>query len=552
MPFGDDEVQINYRAVVTGMQDVESLRAQNSGLQGETHAYTQKVNESTAAHVKNADALKKSAHEMGMMRREIHGLLIPIALVSVALTQMAKGNESAQMALDSMQNATVGFFGKIAQGYAYIGGIVAGLKNGLSLGDALENSVASEKQLKSIGTQVLIMQEQAKNISIQAQIYKTKGDEFNALKQKQASESLAIDAQIFALKKVNANKETDELRSTLIKRKSLMDEQHADEMEAYRLHSMGLKQQAETDSAFLKQVVGGTQQTSSNVLQNFLNGQKQSGMDIVNAFRANFNKAVSDAFTESLFAGKGFGGFFKNLTDIFTGKKPDDPIKAAIDKTTIAVKNNDEMLKLIRDCVCRTAAATEAMAACGCGDNARIVSATVTPGKESTWSKLAGITGAIGSIAGGLGALPGLGGVPTPINPGTMPPAGMAPLEGMMQTPVIPMDQMLRIDAQKLHSGGFVHQFPSGGEVPIMAQPGEFIVRKSVAQDNKEVLKSMNSGARQSKNAQNIYFINANDAKSFSDMLSSPSAQAAMEMQITRAVMNNGSLRDAIRSFGRG
>lgn len=301
------------------------------------------------------------------------------------------------------------------------------------------------------------------------------------------------------------------------------------EREDLRLTELGLKRQSQIYKDFVKETVGAFKGGTADTLFNFLQGERQTVGDVLKSFTTGINRAISNALSESLFTsllgGGGMGGFFQNFMNSLTGKKTDDPNKKAQDETNRILIDHNNILMAIRECVCRTASAVEAMAACGCPDNSKITSMNITPGKISTASRLASVFGSIAGAAGALGGMP---------SGGKSPPS-------------------IKIDPKLLgHSGREIPQFPSGGEVPIMAQPGEFIVRKSAAQDNKDLLKSINSGARQSKQAQNVYFINANDAKSFSDMLSSPSARAQLEFQITRAIMGNGQLRDTIKNFGRG
>ena len=507
------------------------------------------LNKNTEARVKNTNTLLNAHSAVRRLHRELFVGASIIGLVTFALSAMAKGSESAQIGLDKLNSVLTKGGGNIGNMASWAVAYAGALSTGLGNARAVQTADDMLLNNKSIETQAKALDMKSKLLTMESDIYKTKGDELMSIKKKQQAEDESLKAEQIINEKNTGEKLYQITKDALSSKKDLLAQGHAAEMEAFRLHSMGLKQQAEIDSQFKKQVVGGTQQTSSNVLQNFLNGEKQTGMDIVNAFRANFNKAVSDAFTESLFAGKGFGGFFKNLTDMFTGKKPEVELA---EKSNARLAEISDFNERMADCICSAAETLKRIEECTCSTAQQIggaipTSVNFSPGKESTWSKLATITGAIGSIAGGIGGLGGLGGVPTPVNPGTMPPAGMAPMAGPEFMPSISMP-----GGAIGHSGMEVPKFPSGGEVPIMAQPGEFIVRKSAAQDNKDLLKSMNSGARQSKGAQNIYFINANDAKSFSDMLSSPSAQQTMEMQITRAIMNNGSLRDAIRSFGRG
>jgi len=149
---------------------------------------------------------------------------------------------------------------------------------------------------------------------------------------------------------------------------------------------------------------------------------------------------------------------------------------------------------------------------------------------EGGGNKGGGWVGALGAITGGISGLAGLkfpsfGGLPASAGV-TFGPNSFA------------------------HTGGAV-RFQTGGEVPAVLHQGEFVVRRSVAQDNKEALKEMNAGGKKIRGTQNVFMIKANDASSFADMLSTPSARAQLEIQVIRAIMANGQIRQIIKDFAK-
>lgn len=517
MPFGDDLVEINYQAIVTGMGEVQALSAANESLTNQQAVNTSKINEATAIHEKHKNALLQTHTALRQFHRELFVGALALALVTTTLSSMANGSESAQIGLEKLKGTVNSLMGKFADATVFVFNFYKALLEGRSLGEALATAQKKVDGARSLDTQI-------KLLNMESQTAKIMGDERLSLQKKQEAEQTAL--------------KKDGITARFRILKDGLDKEQAAENEAFRLHSMGLKQQAEIESDFRKGIGGNFTSGGADIIDKFLTGQKQTLGDIAKSFTDGFAKTISKALSESFFSslssGKGFGDFFHNFMNTLTGKK-DDPVK----ETNRILSNQDQILKYIQDCVCRTARATEAMAACGCSDNSKITSATITPGKIPTAARLATAFGGIGNAANALLGLPGLGGggiggggspAPMPLN---------VDLSAAFMNPEIK------------HSGGEIHKFPSGGEVPIMAQPGEFVVRKSAAQDNMDLLKSINSGARQSKQAHNIYFITSNDAKSFSDMLTSPSSQAQMEIQITKAILKNGQLRETIRNFAR-
>lgn len=574
MPFGDEDVQINYRAVVTGMQDVDALRNQTQGIQGDTQNYTNKINEATVAHTKNKNALLQAHTELRQFRRELFLAGFAIGIVTMSLSAMAKGSESAQIGFEKLTTGVSTFLGNVATWSAKTTAFWGAISGGASIDAAHKIAEAQVDEAQSIKTTIELL-------NLKAQTAKITGDEQLAIALKYDAAVKALDLEPNKIKAskvefelemqrmkeeanlrlnqkvkdLNYEAQTESLRGNDLQalhmkqeaentqillegnvarrkiRQADADARHAEEERDLELTTLGLKRQSQIYKDYVKDVVSGTQKTSSDVLFKFLQGEKQSWKDVLKSFQAMFNRAFSDAITNSIMTsmtGKGgTGGFFSNLF----GKKPTDSLASSIlgkespvesnarlanDLSSRSLDNERTMIALlsqIAECTCSAAKSTGG-----------IMTATINPGKTSTLSKIGSVLGPIGSL---VGAFSGFGG-------------GVGAGSAVPQIPAdIKMDPSL-----------FTPKFPSGGEVPIMAQPGEFIVRKSASQDNKDLLKSVNMGARQSKSGQNVYFITANDAKSFADMLSSPSAQQTMEMQITKAIMSNGSLRNAIRSYG--
>ena len=54
--------------------------------------------------------------------------------------------------------------------------------------------------------------------------------------------------------------------------------------------------------------------------------------------------------------------------------------------------------------------------------------------------------------------------------------------------------KMISNSADRFHDGGLIPGFAGGGEVPIIAQPGEFVVNRRATQNNMGMLSAINSG----------------------------------------------------------
>lgn len=522
----ENSVEIIYEAVVRGMQNVENLSRQNEQLQSQAKSQAETIKRLTTEHQKHESALLKARSAIQAFRRELFAVAFTTGLVVGGLKLM--GNESDRLSakLEAVSDRWRDMLRRA--------------------GDFLVGGVNRMKGIKD-GQDPISRSARINQLSLEAQTARLAGDQVTALEKTQEAERIKI--------LENGNKEKERLYGDLLRKKQEM------EREDLRLTELGLKRQAQIYKDFVKETVGAFKGGTADTLFNFLQGERQTAGDVLRNFTTGINRAISNALSESLFTsiagGGGMGGFFQNFTNALTGKKPE---LAEAQKTNARLAEMSDLERRMADCICSAAETLRHIEACTCATAEAIggripTSATVQMPGASTAQKIASIAGLVGSVAGlggmvsggfGGGGSTGPGPMFPPdggINPGGVPPSagpgGGGPSFNYQPGPI-------------LHSGGFIHKFPSGGEVPIMAQPGEFVVRRTAASENKDLLKSINSGSRQSRSAQNVYFINANDAKSFSDMLSSPSARAQLEMQITRAIMANGQLRDTIKNFGRG
>lgn len=504
----DFNAQITYQATVRGMEQVQQLSKENQKLQEQLDKQKDSVARLTATHEKHVSILQRIHKGTREVHREMAGLVGIFGLVTGGLIAMSKGSESAAIGLENLQRGVSKFFGTIGNSIAKGGAFLGAIFGGASFDQAGEIARQQVANAKSLDLKIQLL-------NMEYQTLKTQGDEITALQKKQESERIQLE-------KENITERYDMLKKAL-------DRKQAAETEALRLSMLGLKQQREIQNDFQKGLVGGTANTTSSVLYNFLQGEKQSPGDVLKAFQSTFNRVIADAVSQSLFTTFASGGnFFENFKNIFSGNSPTlQAARTTAQNTDEISRKNDEMLAVLRQ-----------IAECTCSTAQRLggsYTATITPPKVSTAQKIAGVSNLVASVAGLGSMLPmGGGGGGSPV----LPNGGGGPSLNIDPSVFMP----------RMHSGGMVPAFPAGGEVPITAQRGEFVVRRSVAQQNKEMLRDLNSG-KKVEGTPNVFIIKANDAASFAQMLSSPSSRNELEIQIIRSIMSNGQIRSIIKSF---
>lgn len=481
--MADENVKIVYEAVVRGMQQVEELARKNEQLQGENDKMAASVKRLSQEHEKQQSTLIRAQQAVRLLRREMAVFGFALGTLAATMALLSKGSSNLASAMEEL-------------------GREAAIAS-RPMGDFMAKFIRLMGG-KGFTSPDLSISNQARLAGMFSDIESLRGNTQAALLEKLRAEEITTAQQV-----------GDKWQTTF---KRVFDERKKLLMENLQLEELGLKRMSQIQKDFKKDTVQGLRGGVSDTLFNFLQGEKQSGADILKNFMTPLNRAVSEAFSQALFTTFASGGnFFQNFKNIFTGRSP---AAIAAENTAKATASTDSkmsdlaaILRQIAECTCSTARSV------GGG-----ITGTITPPKASGLQKASSILGAV-SLISGLGA-------------------------GLMPTPT-PTPVLTFAPQTKLHNGGWVPHFSSGGEVPAMVQPQEFVVRRSAALKNRDILKEINAGGEPVRGAQNVFLIKANDAESFAAMLSSPSARAQLEIQIMRAISLNGGLRDVIRSYGR-
>lgn len=382
---------------------------------------------------------------------------------------------------------------------------------------------------------------QIQQANMQSQIAQLQGYDEKALLAKQLAEQLK-------LKKDSTDQELKLYQGLLDKKQQL-------ERENLRLTELNLKRQETIYKDFTKNVSTALQSGLSESIFQALEGNKQDLQTIIKHFTTPINRAISDAISQSFFSavlggqGLSFKGFADNFKNILSGKSATTTaIETSANRSEIKMDTINKTLMVIQQCICQTAANTAALLGkSGSGGGVNIP--TGGGGSKNSWLgpllSIAGMAagfaiggppgamvggsvgGAAGGAFGGGGDLPAGAGIT-----GNSPFGGFSPSIG--------------------HSGGFVGAFATGGEVPALVQPGEFIVNRSASARNRDLLQDVNSGSsKKVRGTTNVFMIRANDAASFVAHLSTPDAQRQMESNLMKVIMNNGDIRKVIQNFAK-
>lgn len=516
-----ERVEIIYEATARGAERVQDLTRKTQDLEDATNRASDANMKATTASKKATEQQAKHNDALLSARkaiRDFHKEIFALAFAVGILRSLAQSSDELASRLEGIGKAATRVLNPIGNMIARMTTMqgLMGFATGGFVGASAKSKNAQIGLSDAKKTELLGMQED---------IARLRGNSAEALRKKLEAEEIKFNASIQSL----SDEKKRIFRAEFEERKKLLIEQQ-------RLEELGLKNQRQIFNDFRKDLVSGFRGSTGETLFNLFEGNSQSGGDILKSFRSGISRALSDAISQSLFSsvlgGGGFGGFFDNFKNILSGKDKGADAAAKTAKNTEDMKS---ILQRAKECICRTAENTAAMAGMSKGPTS--YEGTITsPG--ANWAQKAGsITSLVGAVASlGAGAAVGAGGGGSV---GYNNPSGN-------------FANITNGTGPLMHSGGFVRAYSSGGEVPVTAQAGEFIMRKSVAQNNKEFLKEMNLNGSTKKNPMgggNVFLIKANDAASFSDLLSTPSGRASIESQVIRAIMGNGNMRQIIREY---
>ena len=504
----ENTVQISLEVVKKGFENIQELSAKLQQAQSQTDEYKQKIKSLEEEHEKHTGVLLQARKAIHDFHKEMFAVTFIIGTVTAGLVGLSKNSENLSASLDKVGsvgrdalNSLGNFVDSLIQRYnVFFNLVLHGVSNLQAAKSAIGNPAPVNRNITS-GTAAEIE-------SITGKTAGLRGD--TAL-----SHELALDVEFLQkiqplLEKTKGSIAQDQLARAWRDYRDAADD-------ALRRSELGLKNNLEIAKQFSKEIADAFEHLASDPIFKFLQGEKQGFADIAKGFQTNVNQALANAigsaFKSALFGGGGFSfeSFFSNIKDTLSGK---DHTTSAVKEVKSAVDRNTQILALARDCICRTAENTGLMASRGGGIGGLNLTGEIIPPGKSALSTIGSIAGAIGGLAGSFSK----GGLPSGAN-------------------IVSAVPSLK--------------FAGGGEVPAYVTPGEFVVRKDVAQANMPMLKSLNKNGnlKSAGGGGNVFVIKANDANSFIENLQTPDARATMEMQVIRALMGNGNIRRVIQSY---
>lgn len=522
-----ETVTVTYRVLLENIQAMDEFKRRHIEAEKEVERLKDRIEQLSDKQERHRTIMDKGRRAILDFRKEMFLLTFATASVIGVLTGLARSSDSlaGQLEKSGTQLQRIGKnLGDLVASSTAVEFFAKQLKG---LADAFEklNKLNQTKtggrgQGESAATGILIDSLNARTLQAQGRSGAALGLQLDMQFLQQIQDQLA-----------KGGTGVDRLRAAWVSyRKEAVDALHRTEM--------GLRTNVEIAKDLQRALLDAFAAGVSEPLFKLFQGEKQTSRDVLKGFQTGANRALADAIGQALktqlFGGG--GNFFENLKNGFTGDNT-PAIKATRDNTRVM---KDEMERLhaaivsMKECVCRTAENTGNMAAnMGGGPREGMIH---FPG--ASWSQKAGaISNLVGSVAlvAGAGASAAGGGASGGYN---NPTGNNANITSNVGAP--------------MHTGGMVRAFGTGGEVPITAQAGEFVVRRNVAQMNKDFLTdfNMHGDTKRTKNGGgNVFLIKANDASSFAEMMATPAGRNQIEISVIRAIMGNNNIRRVVRDF---
>jgi len=530
-------VQITYEAVVRGADQVRDLSTKTAELGAENAKLTQTVSRVTAETNKSVTAGLQARRAIIDFRKEMFAASFVIGSAVLIMRDLAQHSDALAAKFEKIGDATRDFKSNLGDAIASLlslKGAMSALQNfplagflGFGAKGAQQGAATAAKAGMSRESRIQLLGLQGESASL-------RGDTLTALLKKQEAERIKL------LEGASASRRKI-IETELLERQRL-------ERETYKLSELGLKRLVDIQRDFTRGNIsifkGGISEAISGLATNKFKS-KEDIMGFVggigNQFIKNAADMIAEAIATKVFSGQ--GGFGDLLGKLFGFKGAEQARQAAMLTTAQTqeklLMNSYGVLQGIQNCVCAAASYLANMGSRG------------TPTISISGGKGGGALAGIGAIAGLVGAVAGAGAFAASSlasSSTAMNTIGGAIGEGGATSG----SHYVNIPGPGHRSGGWIPSFQQGGEVPAFVTPGEFVVNKTAAAANKDILEGINSGNKPVKGSGgHVFLIKANDAQSFADQLSSPSSQQKMEIAVMKAVMSNGQVRKIIRDFAR-
>lgn len=503
-----ERVEISYQVYVKNIEELARLRQENQALGTQIQDNTSKLASTTKAHENHMNTLLKARAAIRLFHKEMYVFTFVAAIVAGTFKILAMHSDELTARLEK---STTGFkdLGEMAArklndiidwliraSYAVINFSTASSTGQVTnFWTGLPQPSPTHPGASPLGDSVAF---QLKEGQLKLDILTLSGDKLKALEIKQTMEMLKF-------RKDASNEEYQRLKGFYELKQKL-------EMEDFKMSELGLKKNIEIITDFKRGIVDSFRTGIGDPIFKFLQGEKQTPMDVMKGFMTGINRTIANAIADTI------------VTKLF---KPADLTKQAVED---GFKTANGYLSCIASATCG-----------GGGGGGR--------GGGGGGSLSIDLPGAvkIGNLANIIGGISALGSVGSLLS-------GIAGFAGIGAGAALPNIVMGAGAFRKGLRGGWSDRLPhygTGGEIPAILHSGEFVVNAGAAQANKGILKEINESGKMVRGTTNVFLIKANDPASFAQMLTSKPAQDQLEVQMMKKIMSNSEIRRIIKDFAR-